>query len=414
MHEPPKRIWLVNLFFGLGVAPTGALLESLAVALKRIGWQVEVLTGDVGYNQSTATNARRFDGTVHTLRTGSRRAAGFGGRLLSWILFYLRVTAFAFTHRLPDQVLIMTTPPLMHLVFVVRRWFSPSSTELILWNQDTYPEVLAAVGMLRRNSLVYRLLLYLERFSVRRTDKIVVLDRAMRAILENHGGKSVLVIPNWEIDLPDSGEPLDPRLIESIHEAKARYRYLVLYSGNYGWGHNLTILFDHLQQHADQRTFFFLFLGGGEKWAQLLQLKEQSGLDCLAVFPYIPKAQMPALVEHADFGLVTLDRSCVGLMSPSKIHGFLVQGKPLLYLGADGSNVADAIADYGCGVQIEERDCRNLTATLDRIEKGLVDLREMSRNARRAATERYTDGVGVAAMMQLLRPLSDPKTPVAN
>jgi hypothetical protein len=245
-------------------------------------------------------------------------------------------------------------------------------------------------------------------------NKVAVLDGAMKAILENHGGKSVHAIPNWEIDLPDSGEPLDPRLIESIHEARAHFRYLVLYTGNYGWGHDLTILFDHLRSHPDQRTFFFLFVGGGEKWPQLLEFKAQSGLECLAIFPYIPKTQMQALIKQADFGLVTLDRSCVGLMSPSKIHGYLLQGKPLLYLGAEGSNVADAIAAYGCGMQIDERDCSSLTATLERIEQGLVDLREMSRNARRAAEEQYIESVGVAAMMEFLEPLNDPKTPVAN
>src|SRR5262249_5907838 len=149
-------------------------------------------------------NTRRFDGMVHILRTGSLHAAGFRGRMLSWLLFYLRVIAFAFTHRLPDQVLIMTTPPFMHLIFVVRRWFSRGSTELILWNQDTYPEVLVAVGLLRQNSLAYCLLLAFEKLGVRRMDKIAVLDRAMKAILENHGGKSVEVIPNWEIDLDDT------------------------------------------------------------------------------------------------------------------------------------------------------------------------------------------------------------------
>ena len=402
MPETGKRVWLVNLFFGVGVAPTGAILESLAIGLKRSGWHVEVITGDVGYNQSNATQNRRFDGAVHTLRTGSIHAAGFGGRLFAWLLFYLRVTFYAFGHRLPDQVVLMTTPPFMHLIFIVRRWFSRARTELILWNQDTYPEVLTAVGMLGERSLTYRLLLWLQRWGVLRMDRVIVLDRAMAAILESHGGKRVSVVPNWEIDPADSQALSDPHLLDCIRRAKAAYRYLVLYTGNCGWGHDLTILFDYLRRHPGQRTFFFLFVGGGEKWSQLLELQEHSGLDCLAVFPYIPKTQMKSLIQHADCGLVTLERSCVGLMSPSKIHGFLLQGKPLLYLGAAGSNVADAINDYGCGLQIDEKDPASLANALERIAQGQVDLVQMSRNARRAAGERYTECVGVAALVKLL------------
>src|SRR5262249_51672398 len=160
--------------------------------------------------------------------------------------------------------------PFMHLIFKVRRWFSRTQTELILWNQDTYPEVLVAVRMLRERSLVYRLLLWLERWGVRRMDKVIALDRAMAGILESHGGKRVTVVPNWEIDLADGQALSDPHVAKCLRRANADYRYLVLYTGNYGWGHDLTILFDYLQRHPDRRIFFFLFVGWGEQVSELL------------------------------------------------------------------------------------------------------------------------------------------------
>ncbi len=239
-----KRIWLVNLFFGAGIAPTGAFLESVAERLKREGWQVEILAGNVAYNRG--------------------QGAGFGGRLVSWMLFYLRTALFAFTHRLPDKVLIMTTPPFMHLIFATRNWFARRKAELILWNQDTYPEVLAAVGMIRPKSLIYKMLLALERWGIQRADKVIALDRAMQQILENHGGKQVHVIPNWEIELGKGEELTNRALTECIEAAKANFRYLVLYTGNYGWGPGPSTLFDCLRWHPDERPSYSLFAGGGQ------------------------------------------------------------------------------------------------------------------------------------------------------
>jgi hypothetical protein len=232
-------------------------------------------------------------------------------------------------------------------------------------------------------------------------NKVIVLDQAMRAILESHGGRDVRVIPNWEIPLPVD-EALQSRdLIRCIEDAKAKYRYLVLYTGNYGWGHDITILFDWLREHPQQRDFFFLFVGGGEKWQDLFTFRARFP-NCVGVFPYIPKTQMRSLLECADFGLVTLERSCVGLMSPSKIHGYLMSGKPLIHLGSAGSNVADAIAEFDCGIRIDEHDVLGLKGGFERITAGDFDYAAAARNASHAAMSKHAENVGVRDLIECL------------
>jgi glycosyltransferase involved in cell wall biosynthesis len=103
---------------------------------------------------------------------------------------------------------------------------------------------------------------------------------------------------------------------------------------------------------------------------------------------------MAYLLECADFGLVALKESCVGLMSPSKIHGYLACGKPLIYIGPDGSNVSDAIGNYDCGFRVDEKDLPGLDRCLARISDGEIDYPTLSGNARRAAQERYSEPVG--------------------
>ena len=389
-------VWLVNLFFGEGVAPTGFLLESLAVKLQEQGWLVEVLTGQVGYNAAQTGVRQRFSGKVVHLGNRLISAAGFGGRLFSWLALYASVAWFAFTHPLPSHVVIMTTPPYLHLLFVVRNLLTWRKAELILWNQDTYPEVLPSVGLVRANSIIYRLLVRLDRWATARIDKTIVLDQAMRDILANHGARHIRVIPNWELDLPKPAELSNQELAACVAAAKETARCLILYTGNYGWGHDLNNACEYLRRHSEQKSLFFLFVGGGEKWPQLLELHRQLPSAAVAVFPYQPKADLPALINHADLGLVAMEQSCLGLMSPSKIHGYLLQGKPLLYLGQPGSNVDDAITGYQCGFRVDEKDYPAFEQLLDGLAGGRIALDKLAANAKRAAVDRYVEKVGVA------------------
>jgi hypothetical protein len=387
-------LWLVNLFFGAGPAPTGALAEGAAVGLARAGYRVEVVTGRAAYNAAAVRVGRRFAGKVHRLGWGPADASGLYGRLFSWAAFYLAAAWFVFTRRLPRRVLVMTTPPYLHGLFVLRNLLASRPAELILWNQDTYPEVLAAVGLLRPRSLAYRLLTALQHAATSRVPKGIALDGAMARILAAHGSRRTAVIPNWEI--PGAGEQMPPdELAARVAEARHTYRFLVLYTGNYGWGHDLSALFAYLKGNPGQRDFFFLFVGGGEKWPELAKLREAHGLDCLAAHPYIAKARVPGLIRASDFGLVALERSCVGLMSPSKIHGYLALGKPLIYLGPPGSNVAEAIEQFGCGVRADEDDPGGLSRQLRAIASGGFDYTEASRNATRAGALRYSEPVAV-------------------
>ncbi len=415
-----QRIWLVNLFFGAGVAPTGALLESVAVGLQQAGCEVEVVTGRVAYNRGAPSAQQRFTGRVRRLYTGPVQARGFAGRLLSWAIFYMGAGWFAFTRRLPDKVLILTTPPFLQVVFALRNLFAGRKAELILWNQDTYPEILTAVGILRKESLSHRFQFALQRWGTRRVHKIIVLDQAMRTILERHGGKHISIIPNWEIDR--AGEMVAPAdaLGARIKDVKGKYRYLVLYTGNYGWGHNLRVLFDYLRKRPNQRDFFFLFVGDGEKWKELQHLCARSllpeggaGVECMDVFAYVPTSRLRALLREADFGLVALERACAGMMSPSKIHGYLAYGKPLIYIGPQGSNVAEAIELFQCGFQVDEDDAAGWERLLDTLLQPGFDYAALSRRAAEAAAARYVESVGVRDIVAVIhgRPVSGEGNP---
>lgn len=304
---------------------------------------------------------------------------------------------------MPDQVILLTTPPFLHVLFIVRRWFSRRPVELVLWNQDTYPEILAAVGLMRADSVAYRLLLAVDRWGVRRLDRVLVLDRGMEKKLTAQGARVVRVVPNWEIAQdPETGprsgvEPGNEALLARIQAAKHQCQYVVVYTGNYGWGHNLELVHRYLRDHPRQHLFYFVFIGGGEKWPLLEQLRAETESACVEIVSYLPRQIMQAALRESHFGLVALEQACVGLMSPSKIHGYLAMGKPLIYLGPDGSNVAEAIAAYDCGFSIAENDASAWAAFVNKITDAGFSYQTYAGNASRAFADRYREQAGVSA-----------------
>lgn len=402
-----KHLWLVNLFFDQSMAPTGALLESLAIELHERGFQVDIITGRSGYLARGSTKRRnRFLGRVHRIYSGPASTHSFSRRLTSWMFFYFGVVWFVFSRPLPSQVVVMTTPPLLHAIFALRNLLARRKAKLILWNQDTYPEILQAVGLAQQKSMIYQVLSKLSTWSAAHADKIIALDEAMKETFHQRGIHRVQVIPNWDIPLPsreNNESPKDLDLSERLRHIKQKYRYLVLYTGNYGWGHDLRILFHYLLKNPWQRNFFFLFVGGGQRWNELVRLNKQHRLECMDVISYLPQASLQMLFEAADFGLVVLNPSCVGLMSPSKIHRYLAFGTPLIYIGPEGSNVAEAVETYHCGFRIDHDDRQALERCFHSILADHFDYNTLVQKALHASSSRYCQQLGLQDVCALIQ-----------
>ncbi|HVW02420.1 MAG TPA: glycosyltransferase family 4 protein [Planctomycetaceae bacterium] len=403
MEPPPLRIRLVNLFFGAETAPTGALAESLACELERCGCDVEVHTGTAEYLSSTSPERSPFRGRVRYISSGRRPTDSVRGRLRTWLRFYCGAAWRAWCDPAPDIVVAMTTPPFLHAIYVLVNRLRGRPTRIVVWNQDTFPEILAAAGLLRRDSALHHRLLTVQRWSLAGTWRVVALDHAMAERLRELGARDVRVIPNWAThDASEEVESLPTEWADRMARIRREFRWCVLYSGNYGWGHRLESVGTYLRTHAEQRDFYFLCVGGGERWPQLVDLERETSGRAIGVHPYVPRSVYRQLLQAVDFGLIALERECSGLMSPSKLHSYLSAGKPVLYLGPPESNVGEAIAEFGCGVRIDEIDPAAFAVALDDIANGRVDVERIGEGARRAAVERYSAAAGLREWRRFL------------
>jgi len=309
-------------------------------------------------------------------------------RLLDWATFYLVAMGRAVMLPRQDVIVAMTTPPYIAWAGVLQKLLHPS-TRLVLWNMDCYPDAAELAGVIKKNGIVSRLMRRMNRALFSRLDHLICLDVAMRDLLVPQYGPRqrelpVSVVPNWErlAAFPAAGPSRGPW--EKAGELGLSGKFVVLYMGNTGVGHPFDAVIAGAKRLRD-RGVVFLIVGGGKRWQWLHEAKAKEQVENLVLHDYVPEEQRRAVLAAADCALITLESRMAGVMSPSKLHGNLAAGLPVIYLGPEKSNVDEAIRRFDCGISLRDGDVEGMVGFIE----GLMGDQERLKNYRKAARQAF-------------------------
>jgi glycosyltransferase involved in cell wall biosynthesis len=366
------RLTVLNQFYVPDIAPTGKLAASLADHRAALGDQVTVVTSRGGYvaNSRMESRTESDNPRVHRIWTPALGKGSALKRIIDYAVFYLSAAARMTFLRRQDVIVSMTTPPFIALTAALHKLFHRRA-RLVLWVMDCYPDVMERFDVIREGGLASRLLRALNRFLFRRVDALVTLDGSMEALLLGEyvaSGRELpsQVIPNWERadEFPADREAPD---WEEAGELGLADNFVVLYSGNAGFGHTFDAVLGAARQLRGEPVRF-LFIGGGKRREEIEAAQREHDLDNLVLQGYLPTAQARAAMGLASCSLITLHDDSLGVMSPSKLHSNLASSLPVIYVGPRGSNVDEAIERFGCGVSLRPDDADGLV----RFVRGLL------------------------------------------
>lgn len=338
------RILLVNQAFYPDVVSSAQHAADLARELASRGHEVTVVTSRRGYDNPQARFASRevWEG-VRILRVACtgfgkrakwRRAADFASFLAACFCRLITLPRF-------DVVVAMSSPPL--LSFVAALAVAWRGGRLILWVMDLNPDEAVAAGWLREGSLVCRLFERALRFSLRKAEAAVVLDRFMKYRLVRKGAErtKTIVIPPWSHDQTVGYDPQGRRQFRDQHGLAGKF--VVMYSGNHSPCHPLDTLLEAAERLRTNQEIVFCFIGGGSEFARVRQFASTQGLPNVVCLPYQPLEGLSASLSAADLHVVVMGNPFVGIVHPCKIYNILRTGIPLLYIGPEKSHVGDVL-----------------------------------------------------------------------
>jgi colanic acid biosynthesis glycosyl transferase WcaI len=401
MSVRPLRVCFFNRSYWPDAGATGQLLTELAEGLVAThGFDVTVVAGPAITPQGRGAAGSEVRNGVRVVRAaGSRRSPRrFAGRAANYLTYFL--SALVAGRRLPRQdiVVAMTDPPIIGLAALAAR----RGGRFVFFCQDIFPEVAALLEDFR-SPLIDRALTHVNKYLVRRADRIIALDEAMsRRLVEGKDadGRRIAIIHNWadpEMFIEAArGNPFTAR-----HELGDRF--VVLHGGNIGLSQGLDIVLDAADRLRDRPELLFLFVGEGTSRPRLEAATAARGLDALIKFlPYQAREEMRWSYACADLCLISLRQGLSGFIVPSKLYSILAAGKPFVAAVDSDSSVAAIAASHQCGHVVAPGDGAALASGIRALLDDRPRLAAMAEGARRAAGQFTRDGQ-VAAHARLLR-----------
>ena len=405
------KLTLINQYYPPDFAPTGHLAASLAEHRAEFGDDVTVITSAGGY-ASADTSPEPIEKPrtrVIRLRTLELGRGSLARQALDYSAFYAGAL-WQMSH-LPaqDVVIALTTPPWIGWAGWLHKWRHPGS-KLVIWIMDAYPEAAERFGTVKPGSAISRVARTVSKGLLTRADGVVALDSAMKDLLTSHyaleqTGPPVTVISNWE---PPTSFSTNRMADGWSPPPEIEEQFTVLYLGNAGRGHDFATALDAAHQ-LHEESVAFLFVGGGPQWERLKEARNTLDLQNLHLLDYVPRELLASVMTQADCGLIVMRDDALGVISPSKLHGYLAMGLPVIYVGPEGSNVDEAIRKFGLGVSLRHGDRAGLVAFIRKLSLDPDYKDGLSQNAKVAFKTDYSDSAALPKFDRLLNELAQPQ-----
>lgn len=413
------HIVLLNQAFHPDVVATAQMSKDLADELVARGHRVTAVASRSIYGRSGAVLPRRetVDG-IEVRRVGASLfgKAGYAARIADFGLFYALAVARVLTLEKPDIVVSFTTPPFIALGGLLARWVR--GTKAVYWVMDLYPDLPVACGVMPPRGRLTNLFEGLNRFLLRRSDVAVVLGRCMRDRVLSKGvpAERVRLIPVWAETTGLAPVPHDQNPYR--REWGLDGRFVVMYSGNFGIGHDAATICRAMELLKDDHDIRFEFVGGGKRRSEVEAFIRERGLRNAAWREYQPRERLGASLSAGDLHLISLREGVEGIMVPSKLFGIMAVARPSIFVGHPESEIARVLTETGSGIVVREGDAQGLAEAIRGLKSDPGRCEEMGRRGRESLLGRYDSRTACRAWAELLEGLasgrSTPETGAVN
>lgn len=419
--DDKKRILIHTLIFSPDGVSTAYLYNDIALAFKKAGYDVVVLTTTPHFNlvkEQLAVQPMKW-GVWGVYKKSLFRGAN--GELEDGIPVYhipqkkfkstvLRLTGFMYWHILSFvmglfirnvDVIVSPSPPLT--IGRLNNWLGKLKGCKVVYNvQEIYPDILHKP----ETSLVHRYLRSMERKVYNQSDAVTTIDQVFYdTIVDRFEDRSKLhIIPNFvDTDLYKSGvstAALDKSLFPENNNIK------LLYAGNIGWAQDWKPLVELAAKTRNLPVEYFL-IGMGKMRSWVEEQKQALGLDKLHILDYQPRHLMPAILAYSDLQYIFMTPESEGMGFPSKVYTIMACGRPLLVCSGENTPIVNFLKPIGCAKLITDHDLDRKTDEMTQWLAGMTreKLRQMGAKGEAVVKAEYAKEIVTNKYVELVNSL---------
>jgi colanic acid biosynthesis glycosyl transferase WcaI len=382
------RITLFNQFFWPDASATSQILTDAARFLAK-GHEIAAICADSG--ATISNDDIDLETEISVIRV---RSAGFSrsalGRVLSYVSYLAGSLYWGLKSKRADVYVTLTTPPVLPIIGSLLSTLRRANH--VIWEMDVYPDIATDIHYLKPGGLLDRVIGAILDCSRRRANAIIVLGPEMRdrVIARGVPENRIFIVENWA----DGNEIRPMPFLEGP--------LVIHYSGNLGLAHETETIQETIKRLANHPDFRFVFTGGGPRRSSLETFCHSENISNVEFRPYCKLSELGESLAEGHLGLVTQLTQTLGSVVPSKIYGIMAAGRPLLYIGPDGSTPARHIRSFQCGWHIQPGDAKGLENLLLYLCKNRNLLSEFGSRARSAFEENFNRTTGISRVLMIL------------
>lgn len=293
--------------------------------------------------------------------------------------FILTSTLRVLSLETPD-VYVVVSPPLL---LGAAAWLATRfrRAPFVFHVQDLQPDAALKLGMLRHGWFT-RALLWLEAFAYAKAARVSSITRGMLDVFRSkHVPETKLIYFPNAISLRDAPTP------PPAGQFRARYGFaandfVAAYAGNLGVKQGLDVLIDAAQRVSDPRIRIVLCGAGAEREA-LAERVRAAGLMNVSMLPLQEGEHYRRLLADVDSCFITVRSGAGDSFFPSKLLGLLAQGKPVIIVADDDSELARSVGEGQYGVSLPPGQPETLARLLDEWANNPARLEQFAAAGRR-------------------------------
>ena len=253
---------------------------------------------------------------------------------------------------------------------------------------DIHSSVLVDLGLIKRNSLMHKLIKFLERILLAIVEIIVVHSPSNKDFLVKAYGKAdkIQIIYLW-------ADITRIRPIWDKNSCENKGKFVVYYGGVLSYAQAPEIIIEAAKIIEEKGYFDILFLivGEGPEKRKIVELTRKYGLKNVIFRPFVPWEVHIKFLQCSDIGLVTLKKNYKQPVVPSKLIEIMSAGVvPLLAVPPHNDAKKIAVDTAKAGIWVEPENPAALAKAIISLYKDRILLNTLRKRARKFAEEYFS------------------------
>lgn len=281
--------------------------------------------------------------------------SSFKTRLKSWVKGAKEIVKKVRKKYKDYELFLVSNPP---TVAFSTKFFNNKYSTLIY---DVYPNGLSDGGFVSKKNPIYKIWAHRNRKFFAQAERVFTITEGMKQTISTYCSKEKIeVVELWgDSSLPVLNVPKEENRF--VIENGLKDKFIVMYSGNIGKGHDLDVLVDVAEKLKQYPDIVFLFVGRGYLKPIIEKKVADYGLKNVVLLPYQEKSVLPYSLSCSDLSIVSTNKKGGKVCIPSKTFDLIRLGKPLLCVAEPDSDIALFVKKHNIGENFSREQVDDMT-----------------------------------------------------